>query len=138
MQVKVKRESGLRFVGSNDRGSHVVMDPSAAPDGEAEGTSPMEMLLMGIGGCSSIDVVMILEKMRQPVTNCEVTVDADRAETDPKVFTHIRMHFAVAGDDLSVDRVEQAVKLSAEKYCSASIMLSKAAEISHSFEVLDA
>ena len=137
MKVTVKRESGLRFIGSNDRGSNVVMDPSAAPAGEAEGTSPMEMLLMGIGGCSSIDVVMILEKMRQPVTDCQVTVEADRAETDPKVFTHIRMHFAVAGEGLSVDRVEHAVKLSAEKYCSASIMLSKAAEISHSFEVLE-
>ena len=138
MQVTVKRENGLRFVGSNQRGSKVIMDPSATPDGEAEGTSPMEMLLMGVGGCSSIDVVLILEKMRQPVTDCQVTVEADRAETDPKVFTHIRMHFAVAGEGLSVDRVEHAVKLSAEKYCSASIMLSKAAEISHSFEVIEA
>ena len=137
MQVKVKRESGLRFTGSNSRGSSVLMDPSAAPDGESEGTSPMELLLMGLDGCSSIDVVMILEKMRQPVTDCQVTVDADRVETDPKVFTHIRMHFAVAGDGLSLDRVEHAVKLSAEKYCSASIMLGKAAEISHTFEVIE-
>jgi putative redox protein len=136
MQVTVKRESGFRFVGSNARGSKVLMDPSAAADGAAEGTSPMELLLMGIGGCSSIDVVMILEKMRQPVADCQVTVEADRVETDPKVFTHIRMHFAVAGEGLSLDRVEQAVKLSAEKYCSASIMLSKAAEISHTFEVI--
>ena len=137
MQVTVKRDSGFRFVGSNSRGSQVLMDPSAAADGAAEGTSPMELLLMGIGGCSSIDVVMILEKMRQPVTDCQVAVEADRGETDPKVFTHIRMHFAVAGEGLSLDRVEQAVKLSAEKYCSASIMLSKAAEISHTFEVIE-
>ena len=138
MQVTVKRESGFRFVGSNSRGSQVVMGPSAAPDGEAEGTSPMELLLMGLGGCSSIDVVMILEKMRQPVTDCQVSVEADRVEEDPKVFTHIRMHFAVAGEGLSLDRVEHAVNLSAEKYCSASIMLSKAAEISHTFEVVEA
>ena len=137
MQVKVKRDAGLRFVGSNARGSEVVMDPSVAADDDVIGTSPMEMLLMGIGGCSSIDVVMILEKMRQAVTDCEVTIDADRADTDPKVFTHIRMHFAVAGEGLNLDRVEQAVKLSAEKYCSASIMLGKAAEISHTCEILE-
>jgi putative redox protein len=137
MQVNVKREKGLRFVGSNSRGAEVIMDPSVAADGDAIGSSPMELLLMGLGGCSSIDVVMILEKMRQPVTDCQVTIDADRAETDPKVFTDIRMHFAVAGDGLSLDRVEHAVKLSAEKYCSASLMLGKAANITHSFEVLE-
>ena len=127
----------MRFIGTNANGAQVVMDPSVAADGETQGASPMELLLMGLGGCSSIDTVMILEKMRQPVTDCKVTIEADRPDTDPKVFTHIRMHYAVSGEGLDVDRVKHAVDLSAEKYCSASIMLSKAAEISHTFEVVE-
>jgi putative redox protein len=97
----------------------------------------MEMLLLGLGGCSAFDVVLILRKGRQQVTDCVADIDATRADTDPKVFTRIHVHFTVTGKGLDPKRVEQAVKLSAEKYCSASIMLGKTAEITHDFEVVE-
>lgn len=97
----------------------------------------MELLLIGTGGCSAIDVVHILEKGREAVEDCVVELDSDRAETDPKVFTRIHMHFIVKGRGLSRDKVEQAVQLSAEKYCSASIMMGKTAKVTHDFEVVD-
>jgi putative redox protein len=96
----------------------------------------MEMLLLGTGGCSSIDVMMILKKSRQAVTDCYVEMSAERAATDPKVFTKIHMHFVVKGKDIKPEAVEKAVKLSAEKYCSASIMLGATAEMTHDFEVV--
>ena len=98
----------------------------------------METVLAGTGGCTAFDVVMILKKSRQEVTDCAVTLTADRAETDPKIFTKINMHFVVSGKGLKPDAVERAIKLSAEKYCSASIMLGKTAEITHSFEIVEA
>ena len=97
----------------------------------------MEMLLLGLGGCSAFDVTHILRKGRQAVTDCVADLDATRADTDPKVFTRIHVHFTVTGKGLDPKRVEQAVKLSAEKYCSASIMLGKVAEITHDFEVVE-
>ena len=97
----------------------------------------MEMLLLGLGGCSAFDVVHILRKSRQDVTDCVADIDATRADTDPKVFTRIHVHFTVTGKSLDPKRVEQAVHLSADKYCSASIMLGKSAEITHDFKVIE-
>lgn len=111
--------------------------PRLKQGGENQGPRPMELLLMGLGGCTSIDVVMILEKARQEIYTCKVEISAERAKTDPKVFTNIHVHFIVSGKALSSDRVTRAIKLSAEKYCSASIMLGKTATITHDFEIVE-
>jgi len=126
------------FVGESGSGHSVVMDGAPDAGGRNAGIRPMEMLLIGLAGCTAFDVVHILEKGRQPVAGCVVDVDADRAEADPKIFTRIRLRFRVSGHGLAHDKVERAVQLSAEKYCSASIMLGKTAEISHEIEVIDA
>ncbi len=109
------------------------------PDGGGRnlGPRPMEMLLLGTGGCTAIDVVHILKKGRQPISNCSVEIDAERAGEDPKVFTRIHFHFTVAGSGLNPVQVERAIQLSAEKYCSASIMLGKTATITHDFEIVE-
>jgi len=137
MKARVKWVDGMMFVGESGSGHAVVMD--AAPDvgGRNLGVRPMEMLLLGMGGCSSIDVVMILKKGRQPITDCVVELEAERAATDPKVFTKIHAHFIVTGRGLDPKKVERAVALSAEKYCSASVMLGATAAITHGFEVMD-
>jgi putative redox protein len=114
------------------------MDGAAEGGGRNLAPRPMELLLAGTGGCTAYDVVLILRRGRHDVTGCELKLQADRAETDPKVFTRINMHFVVRGRNLKPDAVERAVKLSAEKYCSASIMLGKTAEVTHSFEVVEA
>jgi len=101
------------------------------------GVRPMEMLLLGVGGCSAFDVVMILQKSRQAIRDCEVEVQAERATSDPKVFTRIHLHFKVMGKALSAAKVERAIKLSAERYCSASIMLGQVAEVTHDFELVE-
>jgi putative redox protein len=110
-----------------------------APEGGGRNLAPrpMELLLAGTGGCTAYDIVLILKRGRHEVSGCEVKLQADRAETDPKVFTRINMHFVVSGKNLKPEVVERAVKLSAEKYCSASLMLGKTAAVSHSFEVVD-
>lgn len=138
MKARVKWVDGMTFVGESESGHAVVMD--AAPDigGKNLGVRPMEMLLLGTGGCSSIDVLLILKKSRQDVTDCWVEIDAERADSEPKVFTKIHMHFVVTGRDLDEKRVDRAVTLSADKYCSASIMLGQMAEITHDFEIRDA
>ncbi len=124
------------FVGESGSGHAVVMDGPPELGGQNLGVRPMEMLLLGLGGCTGFDVVHILKKARQPVTGCEVELDAERANEDPKVFTRIHIHYVVAGQEgLSEKQVEKAVRLSAEKYCSASIMLGQVVEISHDFEV---
>ncbi|MFN3752316.1 MAG: OsmC family protein [Thiobacillus sp.] len=121
----------------SESGHSVVMDGAPEAGGKNLGVRPMEMLLMGLGGCSAFDVVLILRKGRQPITDCVADLSATRADSDPKVFTKIHVHFTVTGKGLDPKRVEQAVKLSAEKYCSASIMLGKTAEITHDFEVVE-
>ena len=134
MQARVKWLDNLTFTGTSGSDHGVVMD------GDREngyGPSPMEMLLLGVAGCSSIDVVHILQKGRENVQDVETDITAERAETDPKVFTKIHLHFKVRGENLNEAKIERAVHLSAEKYCSASIMLSKAAELTHSWELLD-
>ncbi|MCH9742809.1 MAG: OsmC family protein [Proteobacteria bacterium] len=124
------------FLGKSGSGHAVVMDGPPEAGGQNLGVRPMEMLLLGMGGCASFDVVSILEKMQQPVTACVAELQAERAEVEPKTFTKINIHFKISGA-VDASKAERAVKLSAEKYCSASIMLGKMAEISHSFEVLN-
>lgn len=135
MKVNVKWIDGVSFVGESETGHAVVLDGAPENGGRNIGMRPMEMLLIGMGACTSFDVVTILKKSRQPIANCVAEISAERADTIPKVFTKIHVHFVVTGNDLNASQVERAVKLSAEKYCSASIMLSKACEITHDFEI---
>lgn len=136
MEARVKWLDHKSFVGESGSGHSVVMDGPPEAGGRDLGIRPMEMLLLGVGGCSSFDVVSILEKSRQQITNCEVKITAERADTEPKVFTKIHLHFIVEGQNLNAAKVEKAVSLSAEKYCSASIMLAKTADVTHSYEVV--
>lgn len=138
MDCTVRWHDGMSFVAETGSGHMVCMDGAPEAGGRNLAPRPMELLLAGTGGCTAFDIVLILKRGRHQVTGCEVRLQADRAETDPKVFTRINMHFVVSGRDLKPEVVERAVNLSAEKYCSASIMLGKTAEITHSFEVLDA
>jgi putative redox protein len=121
----------------SESGHAMIMDGSPDIGGRNMGPRPMEMLLMGAGGCTSVDVVMIMQKSRQDVTGCEVEVSAERAIDHPKVFTKIHMHFTVRGRNLKPEIVDRAIKLSAEKYCSASIILGKTAEMTHDFEIIE-
>lgn len=137
MKASVTWTGGMAFEGAADSGHTIVMDTAPDFGGENKGLRPMEMMLLGMGGCTSIDVMNILKKSRQDVTACVAEMSAERADSAPKVFTQIHVHFKVTGNDLDPRRVERAVQLSAEKYCSASIMLGKTAEISHDFEIVD-
>ncbi len=137
MQARIKWVQDATFLGESGSGHAVVMDGPPDAGGRNLGPRPMEMLLMGMGGCTAFDVVMILKKARQAVSDCVVELSAERAETAPKVFTHIHVHFIVKGKDMKEAQVKRAVELSAEKYCSASIMLSKAVEISHDYEIIE-
>jgi putative redox protein len=135
MKVRIKWVEGVSFVGESETGHAVVLDGAPENGGRNIGMRPMEMLLIGMGACTSFDVVTILKKARQPIVDCVADIQAERAEEVPKVFTRIHVHFVVTGDGLNPVQVERAVKLSAEKYCSASIMLSKSVEITHDFEI---
>lgn len=137
MEARIKWLEGRTFVGTSGSGHSIVLGAAAEPGGPTPGPSPMELLLIGTGGCSSVDVVMILQKGREPVEACECFVTAERAPEDPKVFTKIHLHFVVTGRGLAPAKVERAVQLSAEKYCSASIMLGQVAEMTHDFEVVE-
>jgi putative redox protein len=127
----------MTFVGESGSGHAVVMDGAPEHGGRDLGIRPMEMLLLGVGSCTAFDVVSILKKSRQAIVDCEVEVDSDRAEEIPRVFTRIHIHFIVSGNSLDPAKVEKAVNLSADKYCSASIMLGKMAEITHDFEIVE-
>jgi len=127
----------MTFVGESDSGHAVVMDAAPESGGRNMGIRPMEMLLLGLAGCTAFDVVMILKKSRQAIVDCEVKIDSDRAQEVPKVFTRIHVHFIISGTRLDATKVDKAVKLSAEKYCSASKMLSETAEITHDFEIVE-
>ena len=135
MKVRIKWVEDVSFVGESETGHAVVLDGAPENGGRNIGMRPMEMLLIGMGACTSFDVVTILKKARQPIVDCVAEISAERANDVPKVFTKIHVHFVVTGDGLSETQVERAVKLSAEKYCSASIMLSKSVEITHDFEI---
>jgi len=136
MKARVKWVEQASFLGETESSHAVLMDGSPAAGGRNLGPRPMEMLLLGAGGCTSFDVVSILKKSRQAISDCYVELEAERAETDPKVFTKIHMHFVVTGKNIKSEAVEKAIKLSAEKYCSASIMLGATAVITHDFEVI--
>ncbi len=124
------------FLGESGSGHSVVMDGAPDAGGRNLGFRPMEMLLLGLGGCSAFDVVMILKRGRERVTDCVVEIDAERAETDPKIFTKIALKYVVSGHALDPKKVERAVALSAEKYCSASAIMAKTAQITHSIEII--
>ena len=136
MKARVKWVEQASFLGETESSHAVLMDGAPSAGGRNLGPRPMEMLLLGAGGCTSFDVVSILKKSRQDISDCYVELEAERAETDPKVFTKIHMHFVVTGKNIKPEAVEKAIKLSAEKYCSASIMLGQTAVITHDFEVV--
>ncbi len=135
MKARVKWLDHMSFVGESGSGHSVVMDGAPELGGRNLGIRPMEMLFLGLGGCTSFDVVLILRKMKQEISDCEVEIEAERAESEPKIFTRIHVHFIVSGKGLSDKHVARAVNLSAEKYCSASLMLGKTAEITHDYEI---
>ncbi len=137
MECTVKWVDGMTFLAETGTGHVVAMDGAPEAGGRNLAPRPMEMLLAGAGGCSAFDVVLILKRGRQDVRGCEVSLSAERAETDPKVFTRIAFKYTVRGKGLKPDAVERAIHLSAEKYCSASIMLAKTAEISHEWEIVE-
>ncbi len=132
----VKWVDGMSFVGQTASGHAVVMDGPPDIGGQNLGPRPMEMVLLGLGGCTAVDVMMILQKGNQDVRDCRIEVSAERADSVPKVYTKIHVHYVVTGKDLSDAKVERAVGLSAEKYCSVSKMLEKAAEITHGYEIV--
>jgi len=137
MKARIKWAQDVTFIGESGSGHAVVMDGAPEAGGRNIGFRPMEMLLIGLGGCSAFDVVMILKRGREPITDCIVELEAQRAETDPKVFTAIEMVYKVTGKNLDPKKVERAVSLSAEKYCSASKMLGATAKITHRVELLE-
>ena len=137
MKARVQWLDGRAFVGESGSGHAVVMDGAPESGGRNIGVRPMEMLLLGLGGCTAFDVVMILEKGREKVTACDIELEAERAAEEPKVFTHVHITFHLRGYGLKPAMVERAIKLSAEKYCSASIMFGKTAKIEHSWTVTE-
>jgi putative redox protein len=137
MKTTVRWAGEASFVAETETGHELVMDGSPEHGGQNKGPRPMELVLTGMGGCTAFDVVLILRRSRQDIRDCVAEIDAERADEVPKVFTRIHVHFVVSGRDLDPSRVERAIKLSAEKYCSASIMLGKTAEITHDFEIVE-
>ena len=137
MKVRVKWVENAMFVGESGSGHAVIMDGPADGGGQNLGIRPMEMLLLGTGGCTAYDVVSILKKSRQWVTDCVAEISAVRADEIPQVFTSIHIHFVITGKGLSDTSVKRAIDLTAEKYCSASIMLGQVADISHDYEVIE-
>jgi putative redox protein len=137
MKCRIKWLDHMSFVGESGSGHSVVMDGAPEAGGRDLGIRPLEMMLLGLGGCTAFDVVSILHKSRQQISDCEVEIEAERAETIPKVFTRIHLHFIVSGRALDANKVSKAVSLSADKYCSASRMLEKTATITHDFEVVN-
>jgi len=136
MKAKIHWDGDAKFIGDSESGHTITMDGPPDHGGKNQGPRPMEMLLLGLGGCTSFDVMSILKKSRQKVTDCIAEISAERADEVPAVFTKIQIHFVVKGDNLKESLVKRAVSLSAEKYCSASIMLEKGGvEITHSYEI---
>ena len=138
MKARIKLSEAMTFVAESGSGHAVVVDASPDVGGRNLGARPMELVLMGLGTCSAIDVMHILRKGRQAVTDCVVELDGQRAEKDPKVFTRIQLHYVVTGRALDAAQVERAIRLSKDKYCSATAMLAKTAEIAIDFEIREA
>ena len=136
MECVVKWVGDMTFIAETGSGHIVTMDGAPEAGGRDLAPRPMELMLAGAGGCTAFDVVLILKRGRQDVRDCSVRLTADRAETDPKVFTRIAFHYTVTGHELKPESVERAIKLSSDKYCSATIMLSKTAEIEHTWEIV--
>jgi putative redox protein len=137
MKANIKWAGDVSFTGTADSGHTVIMDGAPESGGRNKGSRPMELVLIGMGGCTAYDVVHILRKSRQEITDCVAEIEAKRAETDPKVFTNIHIHFIVTGKNLDEKKVQHAIELSATKYCSASIMIGKTAKITHDFELVE-
>ena len=137
MKTRIEWKDGMSFLAESGSGHSVLMDGPPEAGGKNLGPRPMEMLLMGTGGCAAFDVVLILQKSRQDISDCVVEIEAERAGEEPKVFTRIHFHFILSGKKLNPQQVERAISLSAEKYCSASIMLGKTAELTHDFEIVE-
>jgi len=137
MECTVRWTQGMTFLAETESNHVLAMDGAPEGGGRNLAPRPMEVVLAGTGGCTAYDVVLILRKSGQQVTGCEVKLSADRAESDPKVFTRIHMHFVVRGKALKRNLVEHAIRLSHEKYCSASIMLGKTAELSKDFDIVE-
>ncbi len=138
MKARIKWIQDVMFVGESGSGHSVIMDGAPEAGGRNLGFRPMEMLLLGLGGCSAFDVTMILKRGRERVTDCVIEVDGERAHTDPKVFTKIALKYIVTGHALDSKKVERAVALSAEKYCSATAIMGKTAEMTHTIEIVEA
>ena len=137
MRAIIKWVDNVLFIGRSGSGHSIVIDGPPEAGGENAGIRPMELVLVGLGACTSFDVVSILKKSRQDVTDCHAELEAERADEIPHVFTRIHVHFVISGRNLKSKQVERAVNLSAEKYCSASIMIGKTADITHDFEIID-
>ncbi len=136
MKATVKWVDNVQFIGESGSGHSIVIDGPEEHGGRNTGVRPMELMLLGMGGCTAFDVIKILKKSRQPIDDCIVELSAERADEIPSVFTHIHAHFKLYGNGLRESVVERAIKLTAEKYCSASIMLEKTAKITHDYEII--
>ena len=137
MKTRIKWNGNVSFLAESGSGHQVLMDGAPEAGGQNLGPRPMEMLLMGLGGCTTFDVMLILKRGRQEINDCVVEIEAERAAVDPKVFTRIHLHFIITGKNLKQQQVERALNLSAEKYCSASIMLKTTVEITHDYELVE-
>ena len=137
MKARIKWVENVTFLGETESGHALVMDGAPEAGGRNLGPRPMETVLIGTGACSAFDVILILKKGRESVTDCVVELTAERAATDPKVFTSIHFHFIVTGTDLNAAKVGRAIKLSADTYCSATAMLAKTAHVTHDFEIVE-
>lgn len=137
MKAVVKWLDNMSFVGESESGHSVVMDGPPESGGRNLGVRPMEMVLLGMGGCTAFDVVLILKRQRQDITDCQVELSSERAEDVPKVFTKIHVHYVVTGNGLDEKKVARAVDMTAEKYCSVSIMLAQSVEVTHDYEIID-
>lgn len=137
MKAVVKWLDNMSFVGESESGHSVVMDGPPDSGGRNLGVRPMEMVLLGMGGCTAFDTVLILQRQRQSITDCHVELSAERADKVPKVFTKIHVHYIVKGKNLDEKKVARAVEMTAEKYCSVSIMLAKSVDVTHDYEVIE-
>ena len=137
MKAVVKWLDNMSFVGESESGHSVVMDGPPDSGGRNLGVRPMEMVLLGMGGCTAFDVVLILQRQRQTITDCVIELSAERAEEAPKVFTKIHVHYIVTGRSLDEKKVSRAVDMTAEKYCSVSIMLAQCVDVSHDYEIVE-
>jgi len=137
MNVKIKQVDGITLLGKADSSVWIPMDGPADFGGSDSGVRPIELLLIGLGGCTSMDVISMLKKMRQPVTNFEVDITAERGEEHPKVFTEIHIHYIIHGSGIAKDKVERAIELSETKYCGVSAMLRETAKITSDYEIIE-